>query len=140
GRVVRSDVSRRTSRRRHAHHARRRRHENAGLQDRSEITYADKAGRQEGGRQEGKAEGRRTKAEGGGGLRPSDLRPSDLRPSSLPSAFCLPALLPCPRQRSPHRNCSTAIAATGTASARSVRRPSVTRRTPCACADVHSCS
>ena len=42
--------------------------------------------------------------------------------------------------RSPQRNCRTLIAATGTASARSVRWPSVTRRTPRARAADHSAS
>jgi hypothetical protein len=46
----------------------------------------------------------------------------------------------CTIHRSPQRNCSTLMAAIGTASARKVLWPSRMSRTPAACAAVHSCS
>ena len=60
-------------------------------------------------------------------------------------AFCLTFLQSCHPailqfQRSPHRNCSTLMAATGTASALRVRWPSVTSRSPRARAACHSVS
>src|SRR5512142_1833840 len=81
---------------------------------------AGRGRRQDAGSEGGKAI--RKKAEGRTAF-PGELPPFYLLPSTfylLPSTFCLAST-----QRSPQRNCSTVNAATGTASARSVRWPSV---------------